>query len=375
MSNEKKIRDLMARLVSMSPEPPPFPEETTMAQHREPKRTRPLLVFAGAAALVIALAVPLLLFTGGGEPEPIATTTTTTTPATSTTNAVVTTTTVPGTTTTTLESTTTVPVSSMWTGTVFLFQSPESSFRGNPALVPVTLQLTDTSGSLGAEAQFTDALAVLGSELPELVADAGLMNAIPSEVRIVSLSTEAIDGTDVWVADMNEAFLAGAGGLLADFTMLNQLIYTITWGEGTDAGVLFTVNGEPVTAFGSEGLGLTEPVYRDTFQEELAPIFLTEPLLRLGPSYQVTGMANVFEAMLAVQVLDGSGEVVHEEPVMATCGSGCWGSFTVEIDPTLITPGESSIRLLTHSAEDGSAIDVITVPIPAGDVWAITVES
>lgn len=372
MSNEKKIRDLMARLVSMSPEPPPFPEETTMAQHREPKRTRPALVFAGAAALVIALAVPLLLFTGNGGPDVIATTTTTTVPATSTTEGIVTTTTMPGTTTTTPESTTTVPVSSMWTGTVFMFQSPENSFLGNPALVPVTLELIDTSGNLGSAAQFTDALAALGPEMPELAADSGLMNAIPSDVRIESLST---DGSNVWTADMNEAFLTGAGGLLADVTMLNQLIYTITSGEGTDAGVLFTVNGEPVTAFGSEGLGLTEPVYRDTFQDELAPIFLTEPLLELGPSYQVTGMANVFEAMLAIQVLDGSGEVVHEEPVMATCGSGCWGSFTVEIDPTLITPGESSVRLLSHSAEDGSPIDVITVPIPAGDVWAITVES
>ncbi len=369
MSNENKIRDLMARLVSMSPEPPPFPEETTMAQHREPKRARPALVFAGAAALVIALAVPLLLFTGNGEPDVIATTTTTTIPATSTTGAVATTTTMPATTTTTPESTTTLPASSTWTDTVFLFQSPENSFLGNPALIPVTIELTDLSGSLGPEAEFTDALATLGQEMPELAADAGLMNAIPSEVRIV----EREAGSNVWLVDMNEAFLAGAGGLLADFTMLNQLIYTITWGEGTDAGVLFTVNGEPIDAFGSEGLDLTEPVYRDTFQQELALIFLTEPLLHLGPTYQVTGTANVFEAMLAVQVLDANGEVVHEEPVMATCGSGCWGSFTVELDPSLITPGESSIRLFTYSAEDGSPIDAITVPIPAGDVWAITV--
>lgn len=367
MSYEKKIKDLMARMASMSPEPPPYPEETPMARQQEPIRRRPALVFVGAAVLVIALAVPLLLFTGGGEPDVIATTTSTTVPATSTT-AGVTTTTAPETTSTTPTSTTTVPAVTTWSGMVFLYQSPENSL-GNPALVPVSVALTDLSGGILADDPFTEALAVLGPEMPELSEGTGLANAVPTDVHIVELET---NGTNVWRADMNEAFLAGAGGLLADFTMLNQLVYTITFGEGTDAGVLFTVNDQPVTAFGSEGLDLSEPVYRDTFIEELARIFLTEPLLQLGDTYQVTGMANVFEASLTVQVVDGT-EVMHEEPVMATCGSGCWGSFTLEIDSSLVTPGESAIRVLTYSAEDGEPTNVVTVPIPADGVWSVTV--
>lgn len=368
MSTERKIKDLMARLASMSPEPPPYPEETHMAHHREPSKTRPALVFVGAALLVVALAVPLLLFTGNGEPDVIATTTTTTVPATSTTDAVVTTTT-PGPTTTSPEPTTTVPAASTWTGTVFMFQTPQSSFLGNPALVPVSVELTDPSGQIDPGAEFTEALSLIGPEMPELVDNAGLSNGVPPEVTILQRTAE----NGVIVLDMNEAFLSGAGGLLADFTMLNQLIYTVTWGESSDAGVLFTVNGEPVTAFGSEGLDLSEPVDRGTFQENLASIFLTEPVLQVDGVYRVSGLANVFEAMLAIQVIDGSGEVVHEEPVMASCGSGCWGTFTVELDAGLIPPGESSVRLLTHSAQDGSEIEVITVPIPAGDLWAIAV--
>jgi hypothetical protein len=174
--------------------------------------------------------------------------------------------------------------------------------------------------------------------------------------------------------DMNDAFLNGAGGLLADVTMLNQLIYSVTWSPFlTNPDVLFTVGGHPVEAFGNEGLDLTEPVDRDTFIDDLSLIFVTEPLVALDGEYQVSGRANVFEAALMVRVEDGEGNVVHEEPVTATCGTGCWGDFSVAIPADLIEGGESVVKLFTHSAQDGSMIDVITVPIPAGDVWAITV--
>jgi Immunoglobulin-like domain of bacterial spore germination/Sporulation and spore germination len=359
MSYEKKIKDLMARLASMSPEPPPYPEETPLAPHQEPRRSRPALVFVGAAVLVIALAVPLLMFTGGGEPNIIATTTTTTSPATSTT--------VPETTTTTTSTTTTVPEGAVESvgGVVFLVQSPENSFTDNPALVPIGLEVIGRE-IFDGEPDMLDGLAALeahGGELPD-----GLENTIPGDVLVVD-RTES-DG--VIVADMTPAFVEGAGGLLADTTMLNQIIYTLT-SDAPDSQVLFTVGGEPVEAFGSEGLVLTEPVGRETFIDSLNVIFLTEPLREVENVWVVTGRANTFEAALTVQVLDGGGEVVHEEPTQASCGTGCWGEFGTGVDSGLIVEGESSIRLLTYSAEDGSPANVVTVPIPAGGVWSVTV--
>jgi len=351
MSREEKMRDLMARLASMSPEPPPFPEETPMARHQEPRRARPALVFAGAAALVIALAVPLLIFTGNGEPEVIATTTTTSTiPTTSTTASV--------TTTTTDATATTAVVLPTWSRPVFLYQAPVSSFVGNPALVPVWIEVSPVD----PDVEFTEALAAVDDDLPD-----GLENAIPSDVEILGLRFE--DG--VWIADMNEAFLAGAGGLLADMTMLNQLIYTLIY-PLPDAEVLFTVDGQPVETFGSEGLMLTEPVGRDEFLDQAHVINLSEPIVETDDGWIVRGRANVFEATLALNVLDGSGVVTHEEFVTASCGTGCWGEFEVTLDPDLIVPGESSIQLFQHSAQDGSAVDVITVPVPAGGVWSVT---
>lgn len=358
MSYEKKLRDLMARLASMSPEPPPFPEESPMARHQESRKARPALVFAGAAALVIALAVPLLLFTGGGEPEVIATTTTTTIPETSTTASVITTTTEPAPTTSTApETTTTEEVFEAWEGVVFVFQSPVDSFTSNPALVPISAELSPFDPDAG----FTEALAALDVNLPD-----GLVNAIPGSVSV--LSTQ-VDG-GVLVADMNEAFLAGAGGLLADMTMLNQLIYTLTHAQ-PETEVLFTVDGQPVETFGSEGLSLTDPVGRDDFLDQVHVIGLTEPIAQTEDGWLVKGFANAFEATLVLNVADGSGAVTHEEFVTATCGTGCWGEFEVVIDADLITPGESSVRLFQYSAQDGSPVDVITVPIPVGGVWSV----
>jgi len=363
MSYEKKIKDLMGRLASMSPEPPPFPEETQMVRPDSRRRPRPALAFAAAAALVALLAVPLLLFTGGEEPVGVGSTTSTsptstTLPATSTTDFVTSSTTAPVTTTTEQM------MSVAWSGVVFLHQEPVDSFVGNPALIPVRVEVGGDSVQLTPDDAFTAALSTIGEDLPS-----GFSNSIPAEVAVSSLRTEG----DTIVADMNEAFLAGAGGLLADMTMLNQLIYSLTW-MNEEASVLFTVNDGPVEAFGSEGLVLTDPVDRESFRDDhLHVINLTSPIGQNDGTYLVEGIANVFEATVSIAVLDAGGAVVDEQFVTATCGTGCWGEFSAGIDPDLIVPGESSIRVFQHSAEDGSVVDAITVPIPEGVVWQFTV--
>jgi spore germination protein GerM len=354
MSHEKKMKDLMARLAAMSPEPPPYPDEAPMASHREVKRTRPALVFAAAAALVIVLAVPLFLFTGGEEPDVLATSTTT---------SVATTTVVPEPTTTTTareETTTTVSMVESWSGLVFFYQTPENAFVTSPALVPVEVTV---EGPFEDDVEFSRAIGAAvaqGADLP-----AGLETAIPADVVVES---QTRDGVTV-IADMNAAFLDGAGGALADFTMLNQLIYTLT--DERFPNVLFTVDGEPVETFGTEGIVLTEPVNRESFLDHVHVINLTSPIQVQEDGYLIEGLADVFEANLNVAVLDAEGEIVEERFVTASCGTGCWGDFSMTIPADLIVPGESSIQVYARSAEDGSPVGVITVPIPEGDVWEI----
>jgi hypothetical protein len=362
MSYEKKMKDLMARLVSMSPEPPPFPEEMPMARPETRQTVRPALAFAVAAALVAILAVPLLLFTGGEDRDPLATTTST--------MSATTTTVAPGSTSTTVtpSTTTTVPMVDAWSGVVFLYQEPVNSSGGNPAMVPVAVTI---EGPFTEGVDFSRAVSEAlqgGAELPP-----GLHTAIPDDVIVQSTH---IEGERV-VADMNEAFLDGGVGLLADFTMLNQLIYTLT-NDNEDGEVLFTVNGEPVTAFGGDGLDLTEPLNRESFlsdqQLQLHVINLTSPIVRQDDgTYLIEGVANVFEANLNIEVLDAAGALVHEEFVTATCGTGCWGDFSTSIAADLVVSGETSIRIFVVSPRDGSDSEVITIPIPEGDVWQLTI--
>ncbi len=337
-----------------------------MVRHVAKKERRPALVFVGAAALVVLLAVPLLLMNRGEDPvvAGTSTTTSTTSPETSTTAPATTSTSEPSTTTTT-----TTPVAVDVSGIVYLFTAPENSFGGNPALVPVPVTV-QVFGASEEDVDFFTAWQWVVEGREGLPGD--LETSVPASVRVESTSVEG----DMIVANMNEAFLAGAAepGLLSDMTMLNQLIYTLT-STDPEASVLFTVNGEPVEAYGSEGLDLTEPVDRETFRDDhLHVINLTSPVSQQdNGSYLVEGIANVFEASLTWQILDGAGEVVHEDFTTASCGTGCWGEFAVEVDADLIVPGESSVRLLTYSAEDGSETNMITVPIPEDGIWQFNV--
>jgi spore germination protein GerM len=366
MSYEKKIREMMDRLAAMSPEPPPYPEEMTTARPGARRSRRPALAFATAAALVAILAIPLLLFTGEGEPigADSTTTTVTTTIATTSTTASGETTTTQATTTTTSPTAAPVEVS----GVVFLYQTPENSFTGNPSMVPIAVTV-QVFGVADQDVDFATAWRWVGEGREGL--PNGLENAIPVNVTVEGTTVE----NGVIVAEMSDAFVNGGSptGLLADITMLNQLVYNLTW-MAEDASVLFTVDSQPVSAFGSEGLDLTDPVDRDDFLDHLHVINLTSPVvLQDDERYLVEGIANVFEASVTIAVIDGTGDVVDEQFVSATCGSGCWGEFSASIASDLVVPGESSIRVFQYSAEDGSVVDAITVPIPPEGVWRFTV--
>jgi Immunoglobulin-like domain of bacterial spore germination len=356
MTDEKKIKDLLARMVAMSPTPPTYPEEIEMAQRPQSPRRSPALILAVSAAAVLALALPLLLFQGGGE-EPAVTTVpapATTAPSTPTTDPAVTTTQPPATSTTTPEALITLE----WP--VFLVQDPGNSFIGNPAIAPFLLPLMGMpdEGLTGSPIDVLVNLDQLDVVLPD-----GWSTVVPPGVEIVEQTFEMTEeGLNRTTLDMNEAFLEGAGGLLADITMLNQLIYTVSQYDIDE--VLFTFGGEPIEAFGSEGLSLVEPVNGGTFIDDLNPIFVTGPVVVGGDGLpQVAGWANVFEAALVVQIVDANtGVVEYEEPVMATCGTGCWGSFNLGLDTPVIDVGDH-VLVFWYSAEDGEPADVVTIPV------------
>ena len=68
----------------------------------------------------------------------------------------------------------------------------------------------------------------------------------------------------------------------------------------------------------------------------------------------MTGNANVFEATFRMSILDASGKVIADVQVMATCGSGCRGTFDTTI-PYAVSKGQyGTLHAYNPSAKDGT---------------------
>jgi hypothetical protein len=363
--DDQRMRELANRVVAMAPEPPPFPEEeATLTTHVKPSRPRPLLAFVGAALLVlVGAAIPILLNSTNSQP-PVGTTTP---PPVNTTELPGTTqpspTTEPGTGTTAPTPTTEpAPAAVTHQTAVFLLQDPENSLMGNPALVPFW---TEVEGPQGISEELLR-LQLLTDDA--FTAPASFYNAIPGDVEFLSIGREE----QAILLEVNEAFRAGAGGLLADMTMLNQIVYTATYSSDADL-VRFFIDGQVITDFGSDGLDLTGGVTRETFRDSLNLVLVTHPIYIGDGLPQVEGLANVFEATVSLEIVDPDGDVVYQDFTTATCGTGCWGEYAFSLDTPALTP-DNLVRVFWNSPEDGSRRDVVYVPFAEDAVWDLVDE-
>jgi germination protein M len=199
-------------------------------------------------------------------------------------------------------------------------------------------------------------------------ADSGeraVSSAIPAGSRLLGLTIE--DG--IATADLSSEFESG-GGSMSVFTRLGQVVFTLTQFP-TVQSVLFEIEGRPVTVFSSEGVILDGPLGRDDYEDLLPAIFVDRPAYgaSLDNPARITGSANVFEASFLITLLDGEGATVAETPAMATCGTGCRGTFDVTVPYTVAEAGWGSLVVWAGSAKDGSPEWVRTYPVwlvPAG---------
>ena len=98
---------------------------------------------------------------------------------------------------------------------------------------------------------------------------------------------------------------------------------------------------------------------------ELAPIAVALPQsgMRVTSPVTVAGNADVFEATVNIRVLDGEGEVIVESFAMATCGTGCRGDFSTQIDVPIDVEQPGTIQVFEYSAKDGSMINIVEIPV------------
>lgn len=225
---------------------------------------------------------------------------------------------------------------------------------GSAGLVPLLRDVPRTP-AIGTAAMG----ALLAGPTPTEGAERVITSAIPDGSRLLGLTIR----NGVATVDLSGDFESG-GGSLSITVRLAQVVYTLTQFP-TVQSVLFEIDGRPVSVFSSEGLVLDGPVDRAAFDDVLPSIFVDRPAYgaALGNPATVAGSANVFEATFLVTVLDGNGATIAESQAMATCGTGCRGTFDVTLPYAVSEAGWGTLRVWDGSAKDGSPENVREYPV------------
>lgn len=189
----------------------------------------------------------------------------------------------------------------------------------------------------------------------------GLSSQVPAGTKLLGLTIA--DG--VAQVDLSGAFASG-GGSLSVTLRLAQLVYTLTQFSSVQR-VELMLDGQPVDVFTGEGIIMDLADTRAELENSLPAIFVEGPTPgeTVASPIRLWGTANTFEASFIVRVEDVNGNVVIEEPAMATSGTGTRGTFDLPISYPLAAAPIGSITVYESSAKDGSEISVVTVPVTA----------
>jgi germination protein M len=188
---------------------------------------------------------------------------------------------------------------------------------------------------------------------------AQMSSAVPTGSRLLHLSI----ASGIARADFNTQFASGAGALSA-IARVDQVVYTLTQFP-TVQKVLFLVNGKVARTFTSEGLVFGHPVGRADERSLLPPIFIERPALgdTLRSPFRLSGLANTFEAVFQVLLVDATGHTVVSRVVHASAGTGTWGSFSLSIAFFGAHPGMGRLIAFERSAKNGRPIHLVQIPI------------
>jgi germination protein M len=186
-------------------------------------------------------------------------------------------------------------------------------------MVTRTQEATPRIGSAALEALLA------GPDTREQAAAVG--SQIPSGTQLLGLSVDNAVAT----VDLTSEFESGGGSASMNMRIA-QVVYTLTQFP-TVKGVLFELDGRRVDVLGGEGVIVDQPVTRKDFRSLLPAILVESPQIgeRVGSPVTVSGSANVFEANVSVEVVDARGKVVGSTFTTATCGTGCRGTFSVDV--------------------------------------------
>jgi hypothetical protein len=145
---------------------------------------------------------------------------------------------------------------------------------------------------------------------------------------------------------------------------LAQVAYTLTQFASVDRVVL-EVNGHAVTTLTGDGVPVPRPMTRTSFAGLLPPILVWNPAIgsHLADAVRVTGTANVFEASLHVRIVNQKGAVIARANVLASCGTGCRGGYSVLV-PYDVTVTQLGAIIISDDDTDGNGVPQHQVRVP-----------
>lgn len=124
-----------------------------------------------------------------------------------------------------------------------------------------------------------------------------------------------------------------------------QIVYTLTQFQAIEA---VEINGTSYT--------------RADFEEQTPSVLVESPLPfdEVETPLRVTGTANTFEANFQYELLDSDRNVVDENFVTATSGTGTRGTFDFT---TAAVDDVTTLVVFESSAEDGSRMNEVEIPL------------
>jgi hypothetical protein len=189
----------------------------------------------------------------------------------------------------------------------------------------------------------------------------GLSSAIPDGTTLQDISLA--DG--VATVDLDGTFDDG-GGSASMLGRVAQVVATLTRFP-TIERVAFRIDGKPVEAIGGEGVVVDPPVGRRAIEEQTPQILVESPLpgASVRSPIRLRGTANVFEATVSIDVRGADGKLLKRTFTTATSGTGTRGTFDTEL-ALPDTTGAVTVIAYEASAEDGSALHVVELPLELG---------
>jgi hypothetical protein len=180
------------------------------------------------------------------------------------------------------------------------------------------------------------------------------VNAVPAGTVVHGVTVAGSEAT----VDLSGEFDSG-GGSLSVMARVAQVVFTVTQFEGIDT-VRFSIDGAPVTSLTGEGF-MVDGVQRLDFADMIPIVFMESPWE--GETVQqpitVSGLSNTFEAQVNYELVGMDGVILTEGWLMATSGTGTWGTFDATLDALPAgTSGDVTVRLFEVSAKDGEHINV-----------------